>query len=111
MRIELLKSQVVPFSDETAPAGIAYDVVAESRSSPTGVWIKHGGHPLFVVAEDYRILDEQERSAAFVRNRAVLFNPRHALPCGCAQIGVLQECPLHDRSPSPFNVHPNGRPL
>jgi hypothetical protein len=119
------------FTDERIAAGDLFDVLEES---PRGVWIEFEGQRVFLtnIAEpfDYRVYDHAARQADFVNHRAILAPRSHrgnevdshpalnsqlktlsTLPCGCRKIGVLQECPLHDREPSPFNVHPNGRPL
>jgi hypothetical protein len=121
MRIEALRTMAFNFTDERIAAGDLFDVLEES---PRGVWIEFEGERVFLtnIAEpfDYRVYDYAARQADFVNHRAILANPRSqisnfkseiTLPCGCRKIGVLEECPLHDRSPSPFNVHPAGRPL
>src|SRR3954471_13182975 len=113
MRIEALRTMAFNFTDERIAAGDLFDVLEES---PRGVWIEFEGERVFLtnIAEpfDYRVYDHAARQADFITHRAILTNGRallpqrpdqSTLPCGCRKLGVLQECPLHDREPSPFN--------
>lgn len=76
------------------------------------VWVGFDGTELDKEGEEHAGAQEDaRREEQRPELEPVAMPSRTTLACGCEMHGRLEQCPIHDTKASPFNVHPEGRPL